>query len=225
MAAQRKRLKAYATAMDYQLVAIEEEPNGMSGKVSPMKRPGLRRALETIARGDADGLAFVKLDRLSRSVRHVLDLADNAKRRGWDLVSVTENLNTSSAMGRFTLGILALLAELERDQVSERTQAALDELARQGRGRSRFIPFGYRVKGSLKATTLKAGNTRPLVKHAGEQRLLQRMRRLRTKGLGTHRIAKRLNDKRTVNPRTGKPWTRSSVHAILTTADKRAAAH
>ena len=222
LAAQEVRLKAHAKAHGYRLLRIETD-EGVSGKVPPSRRPGLRRALDAVKDKKADGIAFLKLDRLSRSVRDILSLADDAQRRGSHIVSVHEHIDTSSAAGRFTLGVLALLAQMEREQVGERTVMGMAQVAREGRARSRFLPFGYRIKGADKRTVVKAGDRRQLVEHPAEMRLLRRMQKLRAEGLGARRIARELNAKGT-NPRTGRPWNPSTVAALLRTAKKRAAA-
>jgi site-specific DNA recombinase len=65
----------------------------------------------------------------------------------WRLVSVNEHLDTESAAGRLVLTVLAALSEMEREQIGERVTDAMAYIAREGRGRSRFIPFGYRTAG------------------------------------------------------------------------------
>lgn len=84
LGAQRERLSAYALAHGFEIVQIAED-GGVSGKIAPDERPSLGAALERIRRGEADGLVALKLDRISRSVRDVLALADDAQRRGWRL--------------------------------------------------------------------------------------------------------------------------------------------
>ena len=221
MEAQRERLRAHAKAHGYELVAIEAD-NGMSGKVPPMKRAGLTRAMALVTEGAADGVVFLKLDRLSRSVRDILRMAEDARRRGWDLVSVSENIDTSTAAGKMILTVLAALAEMEAAQVGERTRMGMQQVAREGRARSRFLPFGYRVAGALKVTTSKANDRGLLVEHAEEMKALTRITEMRAQGLGAHRIAGAFNAAGEVNPRSRKPWTTSSVAAILRTADRRA---
>lgn len=219
--AQRNRLEAHAAAHDYELVRVVAD-EGVSGKVAPSRRPGLRRVLDDIKGGDADGIAFLKLDRLSRSVRDILKLADRAKRKGWHIISVAEHIDTSSAAGRFTLGVLALLSEMEADQVSERTTLGMAQVARQGRARSRFLPFGYRIEGEPDKTTLTRGDRRPLVEHEHEMALRQTIIELRAKGLGAQRIANHLNSSGQLNPRTCQPWTTPTVAALLRTLQRRA---
>ncbi|MBK8015119.1 MAG: recombinase family protein [Deltaproteobacteria bacterium] len=216
LAAQRERLAAHASAHGYDLIGVEGD-EGVSGKVDPRKRPGLSRALALVRDGGADGLVFLKLDRLSRSVRDILKLADEAKRRGWHIASVHEHIDTSTASGKFTLGVLALLAEMERDQISERTTMGMQQVAREGRARSRFLPFGHRIEGEPDATTLSSGERRPLVEHAEEMAILRRMIDLKSAGLGAQRIAKTLNAEGTLNPRTGREWTTPNVAGLLRT--------
>ena len=74
LTAQGERLRAWATAYQYQLVRVERDA-GVSGTVKPERRRGLRAALDAIRAGKADGLVAVKMDRVSRSVRGHLNRA------------------------------------------------------------------------------------------------------------------------------------------------------
>ncbi len=220
MDAQRERLAAYCTAQGCELVAIETD-NGTSGSITPGKRPGLARALACIRRGEAEGLLALKLDRISRCTRDVLDLVDDSRRKGWRLVSVAEQLDTGSAAGRLVVTVLAALAEMEREQVGERTRFALAEVARQGRGRSRFTPYGWRTaEGNAE---VRKGDRGRLVRHTEEQRVLRRMLRLRDGEHGVQAIADTLNDS-AVLTRAGKPWTRQAVWSVLERFDARSEA-
>ena len=219
--AQRERLAAYAVAHGVELVGVESD-EGISGKVPPAKRPGLSKALWRIQTAEADGLLVLKLDRLSRSTRDVLDLAEDANRIGWRLVSVSENLDSGTATGRFTLTILGALAQLEREQAAERTVFGMEHVARQGRVRSRFTPFGFRIVGG--GTEARGAGERPaLEEHPEEQGILGRMLELRVQGLGARRIARTLNEGGAGNPRTGQPWHPATVQSILASAEKRRA--
>ena len=220
LSAQRQSMASYALAYGYKLTAVYEDA-GVSGCVPPSKRKGLSHALAMIAGKRADGLLVYKLDRLSRSVRDVLDLADRARKEEWHLASVQERLDTSTATGKFALGLLALLAELERDQVGERTRAALAEVARQGRHRGRFAAFGWRLEGG--AVTCRRGTKGKLIENAEEQALLRCMLARRKEGMGVRAIATRMNRRNEINPRTGRGWTPGNVAAILRTHDRRAA--
>jgi DNA invertase Pin-like site-specific DNA recombinase len=166
-------------------------------------------SLRALRKGEADGLVAVKLDRMSRSTRDVLDLVAQAEREDWALHSIEEKLDTSSAHGRFVVTVLAALAELERGQTAERTRDALAEMRRRGRRVSGRPPFGFRFEGDgLEAVP-------------EEQEILGRMMRLRSRGNGARRIAAKLNRDGTLNPRTGRPWNYGTVAAILRTATRR----
>ena len=80
-----ERIAAYCLAHDAELIGIEVD-EGISGRVTPSKRPGLAGAIQRLEAGEADGIVVLKLDRLSRSTRDVLDLVDETRRRGWRLV-------------------------------------------------------------------------------------------------------------------------------------------
>jgi DNA invertase Pin-like site-specific DNA recombinase len=97
-----------------------------------VERPGLSRALE-VAR-DGDALVIWKLDRIGRSLPHVVGLVGDLQKRGIGLKVLTGDVDTTTAAGRLVFGIFATLAEFERDLIHERTMAGL--AAARARGRS-----------------------------------------------------------------------------------------
>lgn len=101
-----------------------------SGKA--IDRPGLARALD-VAR-DGDALVIWKLDRIGRSLPHVVGLVGDLQKRGVGLKVLTGDVDTTTATGRMVFGIFATLAEFERDLIHERTMAGL--AAARARGRS-----------------------------------------------------------------------------------------
>ena len=202
------------------LVRIEAD-NGISGKIAPDRRPGLARALAAVRRDEADGIAVLKLDRLGRSTKDLLGLMEAAQRDGWRLISITEALDTRSAIGEFTATILAGLAQMERKLIAERTCEAMTQLAREGRIRSGRIPFGFRSAAFPDSTTAIAGDRSHLVENRMEQRVLRKMLSLSSAGLGARRIARSLNDAGCVNPRNRRRWTPSTVAKIVATAMRR----
>lgn len=101
---------------------------GVSGSVS--SRPELDRCMEVLREGDT--LVVWRLDRLARSLRHLLELVESLSSRGIHLRSLTESIDTSSASGRLILSVFGALAEFERSLIIERTQAGL--MAARARG-------------------------------------------------------------------------------------------
>jgi len=94
-------------------------------------RPQLAE-LMTILR-PVDKVVIYKLDRISRSTKHLIELSEFFEKKGVEFVSIQDSIDTSTPMGRFFFRILASIAELERDIISERTKAGLDSARRRGR--------------------------------------------------------------------------------------------
>ena len=207
--AQRHRIEAHAAANGWELASIESD-NGISGK-RLKNRPGLRRTLSSLRRRKADALLVVALDRLSRTTTDVLDLAARSEREGWQIMAVQEQVDASSPEGEFLLTLKASLAQLERRKIGQRTAAALAELRRQGKRTSRFPPFGYMWLDGRR------------VEVEAEQHILREILEHRAAGRGARRIAKALNGARCPNPRTQRPWTPSTLAAILRSAARQRA--
>jgi site-specific DNA recombinase len=88
-----------------------------------LERQGLQTALGMLQRGEADGLAVVKLDRLTRNLSDWQWLAENAFRER-ELLSVQDAVDTRTAAGRLVLNVLLSVAAWERETIGERTKQA-----------------------------------------------------------------------------------------------------
>ena len=94
-------------------------------------RPGLTAAFEYLR--DGDTLVVWKLDRLGRSMKHLVDLVTTLHTRNVGFKSLTDSIDTSTPSGRFFFHVMASLAEMERDLTIERTRAGLNAARQQGR--------------------------------------------------------------------------------------------
>ena len=103
-------------------------------KISSRKliRPALNELLGKLRTGDT--LVVWRLDRLGRTVTQLIALAEDFENKGIYFVSLQENLDTTTAVGKFTFHLLCSMAQMERDVISERTKAGL--AAARSRGRS-----------------------------------------------------------------------------------------
>ncbi len=101
---------------------------GISGGVR--ERPELARALSTVHSGDV--LVVWKLDRLGRSVAHLIEILEELSIRGVHFESLTEKLDTTTAFGEFAFHTMAGLAQMERKMIGERTKAGLEAARRRG---------------------------------------------------------------------------------------------
>ncbi len=114
--------------LDLQTNALKEagcdviySDQGISGTVNG--RPELSRLLEDLK--DGDHVVIWKLDRLGRSLQHLVTLVNGFKAGDIAFTSLTDSINTSTSSGRFFFNIMASLAEFEREMISERTKAGL----------------------------------------------------------------------------------------------------
>lgn len=121
VAPQLEQLRRYAAARGE--AAIEFTDHAVSG--SRDSRPGLDALVAAARRREISAIVVVKLDRLARSVRHLVNLAAELDALGVSLVVLDQAIDTSTPAGRFTMHALAAVAELEHELGRERTRAAL----------------------------------------------------------------------------------------------------
>jgi DNA invertase Pin-like site-specific DNA recombinase len=119
-----------------------------------VERPGLTRALNECRPGDT--LVVWKLDRLGRSLPHLVETVRELATRGVGFHSLQESLDTTTSGGKLIFHIFASLAEFERDLIKERTNAGLS--AARARGRKGGRPKGVDQKKQKAALALKKGN-------------------------------------------------------------------
>jgi len=196
---QREKIEAWTSAMDGELLSIEEDA-GISGKMI-RNREGLQRAIELTCIKNAV-LVVYSLSRLSRSTRDTLSVAEKLGKAGADLVSLSERIDTTTAAGKMVFRMLAVLNEFERDQISERTSAILQHKKSKLEAYSP-TPYGYRREGNK------------LVSDPEEQEIVHRIRALREEGSSLREIAGQLNQEGIASKHGGR-WYASTVRYILT---------
>ena len=213
LAAQEARLRAYATMRGLSVVQVVTDA-GVSGSVPLGKRKGGRELLDAIGTAQRVGrkqrepvhVLAVKLDRLFRNTVDALEVSAEWDRRGVSMHLVDmggQSVDTSSAIGRFFLTMLAGVAEMERKVIAERTSAALRHKVATGQKAGGKAPFGFRHEGQ---------NTVP---DAGEQATLERIRELRVKGLSLRKIVEKLNADLESYPARGSSHHLATVAAIV----------
>ena len=118
--------------------------DGYSGK--DLNRPGIQSILKDIHNKKSfDGVIFFRLDRLTRNPRDLYALIDLFRDHEIDFISVRENLDSSTAIGRVVIGILGLLSAFERELTGERVKASCVARARQGKWTGGALPIGYKL--------------------------------------------------------------------------------
>lgn len=201
--AQTAKIRAMAVVQGAELVDVLIDA-GESAK--SLRRPGMARLLELVDAGAVDTVIIAKLDRLTRSVADLAELLKRFERRGVALVSVADALDTRSAAGRLVLNIMVSVSQWEREAIGERTLDVRRHKRANGE-RVGTVPFGFQlaaagvlrhrrgcqVRGVSVDQCGCGGRVVELEPNEAEQRVLSRMRTLKTAGLTTRRIAAELN--------------------------------
>lgn len=140
--AQCEMLKAYCTAKEIQHYELFID-GGYSG--SNIDRPSMTRMIKEIREGKISHVIVYKLDRLSRSQKDTLYLIEDVLNpNGVSFVSLNENMDTSTPIGRAMLGIISAFAQLERETIKDRTRMGMKERVKNGYWMGGgHVPFGY----------------------------------------------------------------------------------
>ena len=141
---QHERLEAYCKAMGWSEPTFYED-DGYSGK--DLRRPQLTQLLEDIK--EYDILLTTKLDRLSRNLFDILNVIKHLEEHDCNYASATEGFDTSTPAGRLVLHMLGMVAEFERERISERVRDNMMSIAR---NTDRVISrpcYGYDIKNGV----------------------------------------------------------------------------
>ena len=193
---QADKLTALAEAQGYQVEIVSEIGSGRK-----TSRPKLIEAIDRLNRQEAQALFALDLDRLARSNRHALEIAETAQKKKWRLVISTLDLDTGTSVGQMLFGQLAVFAQFESALTSDRVKRQHE--ARRARGIVWGIDQGY--KGNLKLKTRKL--------------ILE----MASAGIGLGTISKELTKLNHETPRGGE-WHKASIRAILNSPQTQALA-
>ena len=195
--AQRAKIEAWCNLNDGELIAVFEDAGISGGGMA--KRDGLQDALKATTKGMA--LVTYSISRLARNTRDMLDIAERLEKKGADLVSLSERIDTTTASGRMIFRMLAVLAEFEKEQIGERTRMALAHKKANGEAYC-GAPFGFdAIEGRLVAVKK-------------ESAIVANILKLREAGASLADIANDLNDKGIEGKRGGK-WFPSTVRYLI----------
>ena len=199
--AQRERIEAWCRANDHELTDVRVDAGLKGGRAD--NRPALQVALDTVCQSRGV-LVVYSLSRLARSTRDTLEIAERLDRAGADLVSLTERIDTTTAAGRMVFRMLAVLAEFERDLISERTTTALRHKQHQGEKTGGHVPFGYQLE----------DDGRHLVEDMDEQVIIRTIHEMRKGGSSYRAIADELH-RLGLEPKRGRRWHAKVIRSIV----------
>ena len=144
--AQLQRMRDYCEAYDYEIVG-EYVDEGFSGR--NLRRKAYQLMFSPEERKRWDSVIVMKMDRIHRNSKNFLLMMDDLNRHHQNFISTYDRIDTSTAMGRFMMNMLQNLAQLESEQIGERTYMGMREKAESGKGILGFNPpFGYGLEDS-----------------------------------------------------------------------------
>ena len=211
--AQREACEAFINSQRHEgwvCLRAAYDDGGFSG--ATMNRPALQRLLGDIAAGRVDTIVVYKIDRLTRALADFAKIVEILGARGASFVSVTQQFNTTTSMGRLTLNVLLSFAQFEREVIGERIRDKIAASKKKGMWMGGVPPLGYR-----------AANHK-LVVIDGEAEIVRSIFR-RYMEIGSVRLLKEELDARGINSKSwtsaagrvigGKPFSRGAIYLIL----------
>ena len=145
--AQREACEAFIDSQRHEgwvCLRAAYDDGGFSG--ATMERPALQRLLADIAAGRVDTVVVYKIDRLTRSLADFAKIVEVLDAKGASFVSVTQQFNTTTSMGRLTLNVLLSFAQFEREVIGERIRDKIAASKRKGMWMGGVPPLGYGVQ-------------------------------------------------------------------------------
>src|SRR6266576_1486263 len=216
--AQREAAEAYIKSqkhLGWTLVPAPYDDGGFTG--GNLDRPALKQLLEDIEARRVDCVVVYKVDRLSRSLLDFARLVDRFDQRSVSFVSVTQQFNTTSSLGRLTLNILLSFAEFERQIISERTRDKMSAARRKGKWVGGTPVLGYDIDpagGRLIVNEKEAQRVREIFRLFKTHRSLLKV----VAELAARRWTNKTWKSKRGIEHVGRPFTNSTVRCVLTNA-------
>ena len=196
--AQIEMLRAYCESEEFQITK-EYVEDGYSGRDT--KRPAYRRMMEELDEWDI--LIVIKMDRIHRNSMNFMGMMEFLEKNDKKFASSTESLDTSNALGRFVVDMIQRIAQLESEQIGERTYMGMKEKAESADGIMGFTsPFGYQIEEDW------------LIADDDELPVVERMFEMYLEGMTMDGICYILN-REGLRSRKGNLWNKFNLRTIL----------
>jgi DNA invertase Pin-like site-specific DNA recombinase len=136
---QVNQLRDYCSRLNYTIYKVYADK--ISGSIE--SRPAFNTLMEDSRKKLFDAVLTWKLDRLGRSVKHLISIVEEWKSKGIDIICYNQNIDTTTPNGKLMFHIIGAFAEFEKDMISERTKAGLDRARKEGKtlGRPRVSKY------------------------------------------------------------------------------------
>jgi site-specific DNA recombinase len=214
--AQREACSAYIASQRHEgWFEIDKyyDDGGFTG--GNMERPALKQLMDDITAKKVDCVVVYKVDRLSRSLMDFSRIMDVLDKTGVSFVSITQQFNTTSSMGRLTLNILLSFAQFEREIISERTRDKMSAARRKGKYIGGRPVLGYDLNRETKkliVNEMEAERVRQIFDlYLESEGLLGTMQAIEARGWRTKHWITTAG-----KPLGGGPFGKTSLHALLT---------
>ncbi|MEM1198374.1 MAG: recombinase family protein [Pseudomonadota bacterium] len=212
--AQREACEAFIASqsgLGWKHLSTRYDDGGASG--GTMDRPALQQLLNEIEAGRIDVVVVYKIDRLTRSLMDFAKIVDVFDAKNVSFVSVTQQFNTTTSMGRLTLNVLLSFAQFEREVTAERIRDKIAASRKKGMWMGGNPPLGYDVKEKqLVVNEAEADTVRRLFRLYLETRSVRRLK-ARADELGIVTKRRIYRDGRATG---GKLFSRGNLHLLLT---------
>ena len=192
---QKERMLKLCDYKNYEVYKVYEDA-GISAK--DMNRPAFQEMIQDIKDGKINKIIVYKLDRLTRSIKDLEEICTFLEENNCSLESMCEDINTSTANGKFFIRMLTILAQLEIERTSERTKFGMIGAVKKGHFVGR-APIGYDKQ------------DKKLVVNDIESEVIRRIFDLYIKGMAANAITKLLNEEKALN----RKWIPTLVDRIL----------
>jgi DNA invertase Pin-like site-specific DNA recombinase len=159
---QEAELREYCSRRGWEAILYRDK--GQSG--AKQDRPALNSLLSDLRKRKVDVILVWSLDRLARSLKHLLNISEECKSLGVDLVSLRQSIDTTLPAGRLTFQILGAVAEFERELLRERVKAGMAQARRAGKniGRPALRRFGPAELERIRSLRMEGASVRRLAK-------------------------------------------------------------
>lgn len=201
--AQKEKLSKYASANDWEIADFYVD-DGISGK-NLQDRPDVTRLIEDVKSGKVTNVLVYKLDRLTRSVKDLINLIELFESHNCCFNSVTEKLDTSNAVGRMFIKIIGIFAEFERENLAERVSFGYEQKTREG---------NYTNTNGVNGYDYIVGKGEIIVNEE-EKSIVERVYEEYLNGTSMLKIARMFNEEKVPSKRGGF-WSQSTIKSILT---------
>lgn len=164
---QEERLRAYCKANNIPEYKIYKDA-GISAK--DIRRPALEQLMEDIEQDKVNMVVVTKLDRITRSLKDLIELMEFFENHNTKFISITQSIDTTGPMGRFMLNLLGSVAQVEREMTAERVAEDMHHRALSGKWNGGPIPYGYTIRQRIiRELRSKGVSESKAVKEAGKK--------------------------------------------------------